>query len=171
MILKLRGKVWRKITVEISPDEGMAASAGEEFSVPSLAGFGLPTPKTLIGLSMSYQIAQKIHAASDPHNPPELINNRARDVVDLLLLKELVNTTGVPTSKEIATAVVDIFLARGAEAAELGRPTRVWPTHIVVHPHWDVDYVAAAKSVGITVELSDAVEKLNIWLDLLSEEH
>jgi hypothetical protein len=36
---------------------------------------------------MRYQIAQKVHASTDPHNPPEFVNDRARDVVDLLLLR------------------------------------------------------------------------------------
>jgi hypothetical protein len=83
IILTLRDKAWRKVKVEISPDEGKAGSSLEPFSAPSLAGFGIPTPDSLIGMAMSYQIAQKIHAASDPHDPPTFVNERARDAVDL----------------------------------------------------------------------------------------
>ena len=167
MYLRLRGRVWRKIIVEISPDEGNATSSCEEFPAPSLAGFGIPTPERLIGLSMSYQIAQKVHAASDPHDPPQFVNNRARDVVDLLLLKELAETTGSPSNTEIVSAIVDIFAARGREAEELGRPVRTWPSCINAHAHWGADYAAAAESVGVSVDLVDAVEQLNTWLDLL----
>jgi hypothetical protein len=42
---------------------------GEPLPAPSLADFGLPTPDHLTGLAMRYQIAQKAHAASDPHEP------------------------------------------------------------------------------------------------------
>jgi len=168
MILLLRGRVWRKITVEVSPDEGHATTIHEEFPAPSLAGFGLPTPERLIGLSMGYQTAQKVHAASDPHDPPTFINNRARDVVDLLLIKELADATGSPSESEISSAIIDIFEARGREADELGRPVRIWPAHISIHPHWDEDYAVAAGSVGIDTELADAVEQLNEWLDILS---
>ena len=69
--LLLRGQTWRKIKVEVSSDEGMTGIKAEKFPAPSLAGFGLPTPDYLVGISMSYQIAQKIHAATDPHDPPE----------------------------------------------------------------------------------------------------
>ena len=39
---------------------------------------------SLAGIAMSYQIAQKVHACTDPHDPPAFVNNRARDVVDLV---------------------------------------------------------------------------------------
>lgn len=85
IIVQVNGATWRRIQVEVSPDEGSAGAQGEPLPAPSLAGFGLPTPDHLTGLAMRYQIAQKIHAASDPHNPPAFQNDRARDVVDLLL--------------------------------------------------------------------------------------
>ena len=43
---------------------------------------------------MRFQIAQKLHAVTDPHEPPDLINDRARDVVDLLLLRDLYRHNG-----------------------------------------------------------------------------
>lgn len=86
----LNGVTWRRIPVEVSPDEGNAGAVPERILSPSLAGFGLPTPDHLTSLSMRFQIAQKIHAVTTPHDPPEFVNDRARDVVDLLLLRELV---------------------------------------------------------------------------------
>jgi hypothetical protein len=165
MILLLRGRVWRKITVEVSPGEGSAASLHEEFPAPSLAGFGLPTPERLIGLSMGYQVAQKVHAASSPHDPPVFINNRPRDVVDLLLIKELINATGNPGEDEIISAIIDIFEARGREAKVLERPVQEWPAQIVAYPHWEADYTDAAGSVGVTLKPADAVAQLNEWLE------
>jgi hypothetical protein len=53
---------------------------------------------------MRFQIAQKIHAVSDPHEPPDSINDRARDVVDLLLLRDLAAETGNPMLAEISAA-------------------------------------------------------------------
>lgn len=95
--VQLRGATWRRVQVEISPDEGQAGAMPEAIPAPSLAGFGLPTPGQLTSLSMGYQIAQKVHACTDPHDPPRLINDRARDVVDLLLLRDLVASTGQPS--------------------------------------------------------------------------
>ena len=80
----LSGVTWRRIQVELSADEGHAGQAPERIPSPSPAAFGLPTPDHLTSLSRRYQIAQKVHASTDPHDPPELINDRARGAVDLL---------------------------------------------------------------------------------------
>jgi hypothetical protein len=94
MTVLLNGVTWRRVQVEVSPEEGGAGTAPEHIPSPSLAGFGLPTPDHLVSLSMRYQIAQKVHASTDPHDPPAFVNDRARDVVDLLLLRELIESTG-----------------------------------------------------------------------------
>lgn len=109
ILVKLNGVTWRRIKVEIAADEAGAGRFVEYIVAPTLAGFGLPTPETLAVLSLRYQIAQKIHAGTDPHSPPEIVNDRARDLVDLLLLKELCEGTGEPTPEQISDAVVDVF--------------------------------------------------------------
>jgi hypothetical protein len=162
--LSLYGKTWRRITVEISPDEGTAGVLSEKISPPTLAPFGLPTPDSLTSLAMSYQIAQKIHAATDLHEPPEFVNERARDVVDLLLLKSMAEDTGTPDGTAIHSAVLDIFESRVREAEALGMPTRTWPARLSALPHWDDDYATAAASAGVKLSLDEAVQVLNEWL-------
>jgi hypothetical protein len=44
------------------------------------------SPDALATLALRFQIAQKLHACTDPHDSPASINDRPRDVVDLLLL-------------------------------------------------------------------------------------
>jgi len=163
----LRGVTWRRVQVEISHDEGGAGARPEEIPSPSLAGFGLPTPDRLISLSMAYQIAQKIHASSDPHDPPRRVNDRARDVVDLVLLRDLATRTGHPALEEVRSAVNDIFTARAAEAEGAGIPARAWPVTLTAHPHWHQSYADAAASVGVTLGLEEAVAELNEWLLLM----
>lgn len=165
IIAGVNGITWRRIQVEISPDEGSAGANDEPVTAPSLAAFGLPTPDQLIGLAMRYQIAQKIHAASDPHDPPTHKNDRARDVVDLLLLRELARETGSPTDGEVLGAVTDVFEARARDAATLNLPQRHWPTRLIPHPHWADSYQRAANSAGLDVALTDAVESVNTWLE------
>jgi hypothetical protein len=90
LLIILNGQTWRRAQVELSPDEGQAGQASESTPAPSsLSGFGLPTPDHLASLALRFQIAQKVHASTDPHDPPGYVNDRARDVVDLLLLGEL----------------------------------------------------------------------------------
>jgi hypothetical protein len=166
----LKGDTWRKVKVEISPDEGKAGLEQESVSPPCFAGLGLPTPDALATLAMRYQIAQKVHSATDPHDPPEYVNERPRDVVDLLLIRGLAKATGSPTHKEINDAIVDIFSARAKEAKALDRLVRVWPARITVLPHWKNDYLDAAKKAGLSLSLEAAIELVNSWLDEIESE-
>jgi hypothetical protein len=127
-------------------------------------------PDHLVSLAMQYQIAQKIHAATDPHNPPDYVNDRARDVVDLLLLKSLVEKTGEPSLNQIAVAVKDIFDSRASEARQLGRQVRGLPAKLQAYAHLQDDYKAAAEQVGVTLSLEDAVNVLNSWLNSFPED-
>jgi hypothetical protein len=142
---------------------------GESTPAPSLSGFGLPTPDHLASLTLRYQIAQKVHASTDPHEPPEYLNDRARDVVDLLLLHDLSGETGHPDKPSISTAILDIFSARAAEAETLRRKPRHWPARLVAHPHWRESFNKAATSAGLDISLEDAVDQVNAWLDEIDE--
>lgn len=164
IFVSLKGQVWRKVQVELAPDEGGAGTTPEAIPAPPLDPFGLPTPDSLVALAMRYQIAQKFHASTDPHDPPTSINDRPRDVVDLLLLRDLVAAESTPTSSEIREASLAVFDARAADAVELNRPVRTWPPHLVAHPHWAGDYARAAADAGVTFPLPDAVDAVNQWI-------
>ena len=165
VVVEVQGKTWRKIQVEISPDEGGAGQAPEPFTAPPLAAIGLPDPAALVGLALRYQVAQKIHACSDPHDPPTSVNDRPRDVVDLLLLRELAEIGDDPAA--VRAAVVDIFAARARDAQTLGRAARAWPCVVVAHPHWANDYARAASEAQLSLTLEQAVTELNTWLSLI----
>lgn len=171
VVVQVNGVTWRRIQVEVSPDEGSAGSVGEPVEAPSLAGFGLPTPDHLTGLAMRYQIAQKVHAASDPHDPPAFENDRARDVVDLLLLRDLTSATGAPSDAAIKAAIIDIFTTRARDAAVLDYLERHWPARLTAHPHWGASYARAANSAGVELELelAAAVNEVNAWLDRIDD--
>ncbi|UIK88306.1 nucleotidyl transferase AbiEii/AbiGii toxin family protein [Arthrobacter polaris] len=169
--VSLKGKTWRKVKVEIAADEGEAGAQPERIAAPTLAGFGLPAPETLASISLRYQIAQKIHAASDPHDPPRFENDRARDVVDLLLLRELCEVSGSPSNAEIRDAVLDVFNVRAKEAIETNGIPRPWPVAITAHQHWTASYNSAAKSADVPLSLPEAVENTNGWLKLIDDAH
>lgn len=164
IILELRGVTWRRIQFEVSPDEAGVSDEHETIEPPALGGFGLPDPDALVGIAMRFQVAQKLHAVSDPHEPPDSINDRARDVVDLLLLRDLAVSTGSPTLAEIREAATAVFAARTDEAAQLGLATRAWPPTLVAHPHWADDFARAATSGGVALSLDEAVAAVNAWI-------
>ena len=167
IILELRGVTWRRVQFEVSHDEAGAGSESESVQSPPLAGLGLPDPDAIVGLALRFQIAQKLHAVSDPHDPPAAVNDRARDVVDLLPLRDLAVQTGHPTLADIRHASEAVFLARAAEADHLGLPPRTWPPVVVSHPHWADDYHRAVESAGLELSLDDAVAQVNAWVDVL----
>lgn len=168
VVVSLKGQRWRRIQVEVAPDEGGAGAVSEVVPAPSLAPFGLPSPDELAALAMRYQIAQKLHASTDPHDPPGEINDRPRDIVDLLLLRDLVASEGAPTPAQIREAALAVFAARARDAAELGRPVRSWPPTVTGHRHWTGDYARAASDAGVTLSLEGAVEEVNRWIALIS---
>jgi len=165
VVVTLNGVTWRRVQVEVSPDEGGAGVLGERVPAPALGAVGLPTPDHLVTLALRYQIAQKSHAVTDPHDPPESENDRARDVVDLLLLRDLSRESGHPALVDIRAAILDIFDARAAEAIATGRTPRRWPARLVGYPHWETSYKKAAESAGVTLTLEEAVAEVNAWLD------
>jgi hypothetical protein len=100
---------------------------------------------------MAYQIAQKVHACTDPHDPPASVNDRARDVVDLLLLRDLIDATQHPTLSEVRAAIEDIFTTRATETRTVGAAPRTWPTRGTAHAHWGPSFARAADSAGLTI--------------------
>ena len=160
----IKGKVRRSIKVEIAGDEADAAQEHDVLTSVNLDHFGLPTPDQLLGIAVRFQIAQKLHACTDPHQPPTKPNDRARDISDLLLLRELVRLEGQLTTADIGAACAALFRARADEATALGRSPRAWPPVVQAHPHWQGDYDRVARESRVSQSLTDAVAELNAWI-------
>lgn len=161
--LLIKGTVWRRIKVEISFPEGHIADGLESVPTPRAGFFGIPTPDHLSGIAMAYQVAQKLHACTDPDDPPEFLNDRVRDVVDLLLIRD--RFYGGLAAIDVRAACVDVFSARAAEASEVGQPVRRWPPVLAVpNEEWVRAYPALAESVDISLTLDQAVSALNDWI-------
>lgn len=90
---------------------------------------------------MDFQVAQKLHACTDPHSE-ERRNNRVHDVVDLLLARETFFTDG-----------------------DLSEPERGWPPHLHAHPHWAAIFPKQADEVGLTLSFEEAIRAVNAWID------
>lgn len=158
--LMIRGRTWRRLILEISPDEAGAGEQVDLFPSPSLSHFGLDTPETTAGIAMAYQVAQKIHACSASHEPKRP-NDRVRDVIDLLLLKDAFfgEDKGIDS---LAAACWKIFETR-TRRMDPSRAT-TWPPSLIAHAHWKRDYKVYAKDVGFDFDLNQAVDALNAWI-------
>lgn len=161
--LLVNGQTWRSVDVEAAADEGRAGSEVDIVPGLPLGHFGLPSPVELAGIVLDYQVAGKLHACSDPHQPPDRINDRARDIVDLLLIRAAFYADGAD-AVSLRAACTDLFESRAADARALGTESRDWPPTVVSHEHWHTDFEAARVAVGLDLALVDAVVTVNEWI-------
>jgi hypothetical protein len=159
--LMVKGAVWRKVRVEASFPEGRISERVELAPVPPVGFFGVAAPASLVGIALDYQVAQKLHASSDP-DVEGFVNDRVRDVVDLVWLRERFYPGSPPAS--LRAACVDLFAARAAEAARLGDRVRDWPPVLATNSRWRELYPALAASSGFGMALDDAVAAVNAWV-------
>jgi hypothetical protein len=137
----VNGQPWRTVDVEAAAAEGDSDVGVEVFAAPPLGHFGLPSAVDIAGIMFDYQVAQKLHAGTDPHNPPSQRNDRSRDLVDLLLIRDAFYTDGADL-RPLRTACVDIFTTRATDARALGLTERSWPPQATPHEHWATDFAS-----------------------------
>jgi hypothetical protein len=159
--LHARGSVWRRVQVEVSFPEGAMASRSQPLQPPNIGFFGLQTPAQLAAVAMDYQVAQKLHAASDP-DEAGYENQRVHDLIDLWLVKNEFYPGAPPAS--LQAACVDIFAYRAEEATNLGRATRHWPATFHINSYWRRQYTPLAASLGIGLSLEDLVAAVEMWV-------
>ena len=160
--LLAKGRVWRRIKVEVSFPEGKSAENMMSVPTPNIGFFGLSTPDQLLGMAMDYQVAQKFHAASDP-DEEGYENQRVHDILDLLLVKDAFYPGKPPVS--LKTACLDTFAYRAEEARQLGRLVRQWPPVFHINDYWRRTYPPLAAELGITLTIDEAVAVIGAWVD------
>lgn len=167
--LKIRGQVFRRIKVEVSFGEGSVGEKVETFRAPNLLALGLETPHEIAGITMAYQIAQKLHASTDPDLPSPTddgkphLNDRVRDLVDLILLRDAYFPHG-SNLDQMKIAAVDVFTVRSQEATKLGLPNRTWPPTMEAWALWPEGWQKPADQAGLTLTLDEALARINAWV-------
>lgn len=132
--LSYRSRAWSTVRLEVSTP-GASAGATERLAAIRLDALKLSGPTDIACLPLDHQIAQKLHAVTE--RPPDRENARFRDLVDLLMLRELVE---------------GLRSLRGTcEATFEHRATHAWPPTLDVPDGWDVGYAALASEVGLAI--------------------
>ncbi len=153
--LSYKGRSWGTIQVDLSPQEGVRTDV-EFVESLRLEPFGFDTPNALPCLSLRYHIAQKIHAMTEPALNEETPNERFRDLVDLLLMKELTVDIG-----GVRAASVEVFATRA---------THEWPPVLDPPAFWEETFAALAEEVELPVRrLEDAVREAQAFIDSIEE--
>lgn len=148
--LSFLGSPWCTVLFEVGHDE--IGDADEvEYVLPKdasrmLEGMGFPKLDPVALMPLNYQIAQKIHDASEPNS------QRAHDLVDLQLI--------------VRYGDVDLPLVRTTcERLFAYRQMQPWPAAIVANEGWDSIYSEAAEGLDVLQEVADAVPWANQLID------
>jgi nucleotidyltransferase AbiEii toxin of type IV toxin-antitoxin system len=149
--LEYHGRPFVTVPVEVAPDEaGLAAEHDpvQPAELDGLTALGLPRPDPVPCITIRWQLAQKVHACTDPLDGLAP-NDRARDLPDILILAALITDDYLPSVREACRAV---FAARDGHA---------WPPVLVIQPHWPTLYAAASAGLedlpGTVEEAAEAV--------------
>lgn len=146
------GKSWLTVPLEIGHNE---IGDAEEIKM-DLAGdvaklfreIGLPEPDPVPLMPLHHQIAQKLHALTEPKSM------RAHDLIDLqIIMKE-----------------EQIDLTRVCETCEKlfsYRQAQVWPAQVVQYKGWDTLYEEQRGDLDILQNVSDAVKWANNLIEAI----
>jgi hypothetical protein len=144
---------WGSVDLEVAAAEGGSGARDTiEYAEgsPALSVFGLPDVDRVALLPLPYQIAQKIHACTEPRDGKD--NDRFRDLVDLILLDGLVVGADL---RRVRDACLEVFSLRG---------THAWPPSVKIYPLWPDQYRALTESMRFPVtdvtEAAAAVEAM-----------
>jgi hypothetical protein len=132
------GRPFSTVQFEAAPAEGQAGQAlhfvDNAFVDPG--DLGLTAVGDVPLVTLAYLIAQKLHACTD-HANPAWANDRARDLIDILLVRRLMEKSELI---KVRQACVEIFRLRN---------THPWPPSITVLPEWPHLYqTELAKTAG-----------------------
>lgn len=151
--LNYQTRAWATVRLEISAAEH-GVDEPEYLDAISLEGFKLIGPRSIACLPLRFQIAQKLHAVSE--RPVERPNDRFRDLVDLLVLRDLID---------------DLPALRNAcEATFQSRATHPWPPPLDAPATWQAGYGRLAGEVGLdVVDVDAAVAQVRAFIAAIAE--
>src|SRR5665811_335484 len=109
--LLYRGRSWATLKLEVAPPEARGVDR-EPVPAIDIAEFGLDGPRVVQCLSTRFQVAQKVHAVTERFEHRE--NERFRDLIDLLLLRELVTPSAAFLLRTQGSASLPIRFQRAA---------------------------------------------------------
>lgn len=129
------------VKLEVSLYEG-SHPAPDLVPAFSLKPFGLEGPDVIPCIPLTKQVAQRLHAATEP--PPEgKTNERFRDLVDIVLLGAL-----MPASSQLRDVCEETFAIRGKQA---------WPPEITIDETWGEPLEEMARGMGLPQRTAEEI--------------
>lgn len=146
--LTYRSRAWSTVRLEVSgPEPGVEQA--EWVPAIGLEAFRLKGPAEIPCLPLRFQIAQKLHAVTE--RPQDRENTRFRDLVDLLLLRDL-----IADPADLRAACEATFTRRG---------THGWPPVLDAPASWGDAYARLARENGLEVtDVQEAVAQVRRFI-------
>ncbi|HET8757133.1 MAG TPA: nucleotidyl transferase AbiEii/AbiGii toxin family protein [Solirubrobacteraceae bacterium] len=150
--LAYRGRPWGTVQLEVAPAEGLAGQEIDRVLARPLDPVQIEGPERIACVSVRYQIAQKIHACTEIYADGRE-NDRFRDLIDLQLLRGLVDNGALAGVREACVEVFDL------------RDKHAWPPEVTVHSSWPAGFAAMAAEIRFYTEDVDvAAEALREFI-------
>ncbi len=146
--LTYKGRSWQTVQLELAASEGEAGQEIDRLPAIPMDPVGIEGPSEIPCVAVRYQIAQKLHACTTEPEP-ERQNDRSRDLIDLLLLRDLLSQQPAEHGAElrrVRTACLEIFELRDQQP---------WPPTIRVYDNWRDTYPQEAAELGFAIENVD----------------
>lgn len=151
--LAFEGRSWSTVKLELSPAEGESGVEVERVPAIDLSRFGLEGPETVACMPLRYQIAQKVHACTARRDDGK-DNDRFRDLIDLILLRGLIDDNEVVAVYEACAQVFD------------AREQHRWPPTLEVPASWAEPYARLANDLGFEVtNVEVAADRVRVNID------
>lgn len=143
------GREWGTVEVDVARREG-ETEVDLLPGRPLLEDFGVAGPDEVECLSLRHHVAQKLHALTRPM-PEGRASDRFRDLVDLLLTRELMVDLAA-----LAEACEEVFARRG---------THAWPPEVAPPDEWREPFARLAEENGLPVrELDAAAAEVRVFV-------
>lgn len=144
--LSYLGRPWCTVDLELGYNE-LGDAEHADMVVPAdanelLAAMGIPELRPIPLMALRYQIAQKLHGASEPGS------QRAHDLVDLQIMVE----NGEIDLHSTRNTCVRLFSYRRMQA---------WPPVITRNNNWESIYSEAAEGLDVIQNIDDAIDWAN----------
>ena len=155
--LTYRNNPWCSVRLEVSHGE---IGAADESETPPLLdevlnlfeNMGLPAPHPVPLMPLEHQLAQKLHAVSEPGDR----NRRAHDLIDIQII--------------FSHAEIDHHRLNSiCEKLFQFRKRHHWPTPVVKRPDWDGLYLAQKRSINVLPTCDEAISYVNKLIEKISK--
>lgn len=153
--ISYRGASFASVPIEVSSIEAGNADHYDALASEAMGLVGLPPAEAVPCMTVPWQIAQKLHACTEPMSKPRL-NDRAHDLVDLQILEALLPDELLGDAR---AACIAVFQTRAKQA---------WPPAITPEQHWAPIYRAALEGLeelGLASTVDDAAERVQDFVD------